>query len=58
MKLQGHVGGRYGAIWLVIEVYEELLAHFEQLRQQYPIDEALQRQTARQRSSRPIARAS
>jgi len=41
MDLQGHAGGRFGAIWRVIEIYEELLSHFEKLRTQYPVREAL-----------------
>ncbi|KAK0254499.1 hypothetical protein LTR35_018337, partial [Friedmanniomyces endolithicus] len=45
--LQGQAGGRAGAIWQVVQVYEDLLAHFEDLRQRYPINEALIEQTAR-----------
>ena len=37
LDLQGHVGNRHGAIWRVIECYEELLAHFEALRQEHPV---------------------
>ncbi|KAK1032767.1 hypothetical protein LTR74_018932, partial [Friedmanniomyces endolithicus] len=47
--LQGQAGGRAGAIWQVVQVYEDLLAHFEDLRQRYPINEALIEQTARQK---------
>lgn len=49
--LQGHAGGRYGAIWQVLPVYETLLTHFEDLRRQYPIPEALQQsQTKRSKA--------
>lgn len=47
--LQGHAGGRSGAIWQVISVYEDLLAHFEDLRQRYPINDALLQRNARQK---------
>jgi hypothetical protein len=48
IDLQGHAGGRCGAIWQVIGIYEDLLAHFEDLRRRYPIKEALLKQTAQQ----------
>lgn len=36
--LQGYAGGRFGAIWQVLPVYEHLLAHFEKLKKQYPTE--------------------
>jgi len=46
MELQGHAGrGRFGAIWQVIPVHEDLVAHFEQLRDRYPVNEALLHQS-------------
>jgi hypothetical protein len=39
---QGQAGSRFGAIWRVLPAYETLLAHFEVLRQQYPVNAALQ----------------
>jgi len=49
-ELQGHASqNRFGAIWQVIPIYEELLARFEQLRQQYPVNEALLQQSERQK---------
>jgi len=47
LDLQGHAGGRHGAIWRVIEIFEDLLTHFEKLRTQYPVRETLARPTAR-----------
>jgi len=41
LQLQGQVGGRFGAIWQVIPIYEQLLKHFEDLRRQYPVKAAL-----------------
>jgi hypothetical protein len=29
MALEGHIGGRFGAIWQVLPIYEEILAYFE-----------------------------
>jgi hypothetical protein len=29
MALEGYIGGRFGAIWQVLPIYEEILAHFE-----------------------------
>jgi hypothetical protein len=37
-RLQGHIGGKFGAIWLVLPIYEDLLGHFEEMTQQYPIN--------------------
>ena len=37
--LEGHIGGQMGAIWRVLPQYEEVLYHFEDLVNQYPIDE-------------------
>jgi hypothetical protein len=44
MALEGHIGGRFGAIWRVLPLYEKILHHLEDLVNQYPIDEALHRQ--------------
>ena len=44
MALEGHIGGRYGAIWRVLPQYEKILRHFEGLVNQYPINESLRQQ--------------
>jgi hypothetical protein len=38
VTLEGHIGGRFGAIWRVLPLYEKILQHFEDLVQQYPVD--------------------
>ena len=37
LALEGHIGGRCGAIWRVLPQYEKVLQHFESLVEQYPI---------------------
>ncbi|KAK3612874.1 hypothetical protein LTR22_028412, partial [Elasticomyces elasticus] len=49
--LQGQAGGRCGAIWRVYEIYEDLLEHFEDLRQRHPINEPLLQGTQRQKQN-------
>ncbi|KAK4903890.1 hypothetical protein LTR49_026560 [Elasticomyces elasticus] len=49
--IQGHAGGRTGCIWQVYRIFEDLLAHFERLRQQYPVNEALLQQSKRQKQN-------
>ena len=44
MALEGHIGGRFGAIWRVLPQYEKILLHFEGLVNQYPINESLRYQ--------------
>ncbi|KYG40428.1 hypothetical protein M433DRAFT_8822 [Acidomyces richmondensis BFW] len=44
MALEGHIGGRFGAIWRVLPQYERILHHFEGLVNQYPIHESLRQQ--------------
>ena len=41
MQLQGHAGGRFGAIWRVLPIYEKMLTHFEEQVYQYPIAKEL-----------------
>ena len=41
MALEGHIGGRFGAIWQVLPLYERLLLHFEDQVIRYPIAEEL-----------------
>ena len=41
LALEGHIGGRFGAIWQVLPLYEKLLLHFEDQVHQYPIAEEL-----------------
>lgn len=41
LKLQGHIGGKFGSIWQVLPVFEELLHHFENRVEQYPVKEQL-----------------
>jgi hypothetical protein len=45
LALEGHHGGRFGAIWRVLPIYEDLLHHFEEVVIRYPIAEELIRQT-------------
>lgn len=35
LALEGHIGGRFGAIWRVLPQYEKVLQHFESLVEQY-----------------------
>lgn len=42
--LQGHAGGQCGRIWQVLPTFERLLAHFEELRVEYPTVEGLSQQ--------------
>ena len=37
VALEGHIGGRFGAVWRVLPQYEKVLQHFESLIEQYPI---------------------
>jgi hypothetical protein len=37
VQLEGHVGGKFGSIWQVLPQFEQLLSHFEQQAQQYPV---------------------
>ena len=37
VALEGHIGGRFGAIWRVLPQYEKVLQHFESLVEQYPV---------------------
>jgi len=41
MALEGHIGGRFGAIWRIIPQYEKILHHLKDLVTQYPVAEAL-----------------
>jgi hypothetical protein len=41
LVLEGHVGGRFGAIWQVLPLYERLLQHFEDQVIRYPIAKEL-----------------
>ena len=37
LALEGHTGGRFGAIWRVLPQYEKVLQYFESLVEQYPV---------------------
>jgi len=41
MLLQGHVGGKFRAIWQVIPQYDKMLTHFEKQVELYPVTEPL-----------------
>lgn len=45
LVLEGHAGGRFGAIWQVLPLYERLLEHLEDQVVRYPIAEELLHQT-------------
>ena len=41
LALEGHIGGRFGAIWRVLPQYKVVLQHFESLIKQYPVDDQI-----------------
>ena len=36
-QLQGHIGGKFGSIWQVLPVFEDLMLHFEEQAKLHPI---------------------